>query len=96
MTNIVRKKCRVNNANVIRVTEVIHFIWLMENEIYCPTDGGQNLQMNVMLSGLGMRGSSDFLQTVFSCGFLLSFVGVFSLLFFFSERTTSRISVRCS
>lgn len=85
MTNIVRKKCRVNNADVIRVTEVIHFIWLMENEIYCPTDGGQNLQMNVMLSGLGMRGSSDFLQCFFL--WVSSFIcwGFFPFILFLRE-----------
>lgn len=78
-TDIVRKKCLVNNTEVIRVTEVIcHFNWLMENEMYCPTESGQNLQMYVMPSGLGMRGSSHFLQCVF---FL---VGFFSLLGFFS------------
>lgn len=54
--------------------------------------------MYVMPSGLGIRGSSNFLQCVFSCGFLLCFVGVFS--FGSSSQRgppsiPNRISVRC-
>lgn len=68
----------MNNADVIRVAEVIcHFSWIVENEIYCPTDGGQNLHIFIMPSGLRVRGSSHFLQCVLSCGFLLWFFGVF-------------------
>lgn len=92
MTNIVRKKCQVNTADVIRITEVIHFIWLMENEIYCPIDGGQKLRMYVMPSGLGTRGRSNILQCFFLVGFFFGLLGFFPFCSF-SQRGPPSIPV---